>query len=89
MVDFTVILAYAAGIILLFILGRSLVIPMKIISKLIYNGILGGMALIAINLLGELIGFTLPLNILTVFIAGILGLPGVVLLIILKLLFKV
>jgi inhibitor of the pro-sigma K processing machinery len=61
---------------------------MRIISKLIYNGILGGLALIALNLIGGLVGFSLPLNILTSFITGVLGAPGVILLTILKLLFN-
>lgn len=87
-VNYTVILAYIVGIILLYILGRFLLVPMKVVLKLIYNGILGGVALIVINLVGGLFGFHIALNVVSAFVAGILGIPGVILLIILKLIFK-
>lgn len=87
-VQYSVIAAYITGIILLYILGRVFLVPMKIILKLIYNAILGGIVLLAINFIGGMIGFHIAFNIVSAFIAGTLGVPGVVLLVVLKLMFK-
>jgi len=87
-VSINVVVAYAVGIIFLFILGKFLLFPLKVVMKLVYNAVLGAVALLLINLIGGLFGFRIALNIFSAFIAGILGIPGIVLLIILKLIFK-
>ncbi len=88
-INYSVILAYAVGIILLFILGRVLLVPMKVVLKLVYNALLGAIALIAVNFVGGLVGFHIAFNVITAFIVGILGIPGLILLIILKLMFNI
>ena len=88
-IDYGVILAYAIGIILLFILGRLLLVPLKVVMKLIYNALLGAIAILAVNFIGGLFGFHIALNIYTAFIVGTLGVPGFVLLVILKLIFGI
>jgi len=40
-VEYNTVFAYVAGIILLYILGRYLVVPMKNLLKLVYNGFIG------------------------------------------------
>jgi inhibitor of the pro-sigma K processing machinery len=45
-VDFSVILAYAFGLLLLYIVGWLLVMPLKFILRLLYNGIIGGLMLV-------------------------------------------
>ncbi len=87
MLDYGVILAYIVGILLLFILGRLLVVPLKVVLKLALNGLAGAAAILVVNWVGSFFGFHLALNIYTAFIAGTLGIPGFILLIILKLLF--
>ena len=88
-INYSVILAYAVGIILLFILGRVLLVPMKVVLKLVYNALLGAIALIALNFVGGLLGFHIAFNIITAFIVGTLGIPGLILLIILELIFNI
>jgi len=88
-INYSVILAYAVGIIFLFLLGRLLLIPMKVVLKLVYNALLGAVAIIAVNFAGGLIGFHIAFNIITAFVVGILGIPGMLLLIVLKLLFNI
>jgi inhibitor of the pro-sigma K processing machinery len=89
MIDYGVILAYIAGIVLLFLLGRLLLVPLKIALKLVYNALLGAIAILLVNLAGSLVGFHIAFNIYTAFIVGTLGIPGFLLLIILKLIFGV
>jgi inhibitor of the pro-sigma K processing machinery len=83
------ILAYIVGIIFLFILGRLLLIPAKLLLKLLYNALLGALAIIAVNLVGGLFGFHIALNIISAFIIGLMGLPGFVFIVVLKLIFGI
>ena len=82
------ILAYIVGIIVLYILGRLLLVPVRALTKLIFNAVIGGIALVIINFIGGFFKFHIALNVVTAMIAGILGVPGVVLLVVLKILFK-
>lgn len=69
----------------IFIFGKMLILPMKMIIKLIINSILGGIILVIINFLGGFFGEVhIGINIWTSLIVGILGIPGAVLLIIIK-----
>ncbi len=77
-----IIVAYAVGILLILLFGRILVIPLKIVLKLVYNGLIGGLVLWLVNLIGSPMGFSLPITVWTALLVGLLGLPGVVLLIV-------
>lgn len=89
MINYEVILAYIVGIILLFILGRLLIVPLKEVFKLLLNTFAGAIAILCANLIGSLLGFHIALNIYSAFIVGFLGIPGFILLIILRLLWGV
>ena len=80
------IITYLACICFIFIFGRIFIVPIKKILKLILNSILGGVVIFIINLIGANFGFHLGLNFFTSILIGLLGLPGVVCLIIIKLL---
>ncbi|SDY99311.1 inhibitor of the pro-sigma K processing machinery [Proteiniborus ethanoligenes] len=83
-IEISVILAYAGGLILLYFLGWLLIIPIKYLLKLIINGITGGILLLLVNLLGGFVGISVAINPVTALIAGFLGVPGVILLIVLQ-----
>lgn len=72
-----IFLAYTAGIMLIYFFGRMLIVPLKSLLKLLLNGVAGGVLLIIINMAGGVIGLSIPVNIMTVFIAGLLGVPGI------------
>ena len=82
--DIPVILAFAFGIIILYIVGRILFVPLKFVFRLLINGLVGGLLLWLINIVGEAFGFAIAITPVTALVAGILGVPGVVLLIALK-----
>ncbi|HHU91268.1 MAG TPA: pro-sigmaK processing inhibitor BofA [Clostridiaceae bacterium] len=79
-----IILAWIIGVLIVFAFGKAMLLPLKILLRLVINGILGGIAIIIINLIGAPLGFTISLNLFSAFVAGILGLPGIILLVILK-----
>lgn len=75
---------YGIGLLLLYILGMILVWPLKKILKLIFNGILGGIALLIFNFIGGFFSLHIAINPLNAIIVGFLGVPGVILLLILQ-----
>lgn len=81
----TNIITYLACICFLFLFGRIFIVPIKKILKLVLNSIIGGIVIFLINLIGANFGFHIGLNFFTSILVGLLGLPGVVILIILKL----
>ncbi|HBG08968.1 MAG: pro-sigmaK processing inhibitor BofA family protein [Limnochordia bacterium] len=85
--NFMVIVAYAAGVLLLYGLGKMLLIPLRTIFNLIVNAVIGGGVLLLINFVGSFWGFHVGVNPVTALVVGLLGVPGVLLLIALRLLF--
>ena len=53
---------------------------LKILFKLIGNALIGGVALMLINF----VGIHISINIITALITGILGIPGVILILLLQ-----
>lgn len=82
--DYAAILAYAFGLLLLYVVGRVLIMPLKIVIKLVYNGLIGGVVLLLINFIGGHVGLHIALNPVTALVVGFLGVPGVVMLLILQ-----
>lgn len=56
----------------------------KIIKKILINTILGAVLLAVINFAGIYFNFNIALNIYSALIIGVLGVPGLILLIVLK-----
>ena len=82
----TNLLTYLACICFIFIFGRIFILPLKKIFKLVINSILGGITIFLINLVGGTFGFHIGLNFCTSIVIGLLGLPGSVCLVVVKLL---
>ena len=76
-IEMGIFLIYAAVILLVVLFGKVLLVPMKLLFKLIANSMVGVMFLILLNVAGTSVGMVMPLNIITAVIAGVLGLPGV------------
>lgn len=83
--DTNTIITYLACIAFLIIFGKLFILPIKTILKLVFNSIIGGVLIYIINLIGGLFNFHIGLNIVTAIFVGILGIPGSIFLIILKL----
>lgn len=80
------LLAFAAGLLVLYVLALLLVVPLKWLGKLFINSLIGFVVLAALNLIGgALFGFSIALNPLNALIVGAFGIPGLILLIILSL----
>jgi len=79
-----VIFAYIVGIMMLFLVAKLLILPVKIVWKLAVNALVGGITLLIINFIGGFFGLYIQINIITALITGILGVPGVVMILILQ-----
>jgi len=84
-VDFGVIAAYGLGIVLLYIVSRIFFMPLRLLWRLVYNAVIGGVMLWGLNFVGSHFGFTIAINPVTALVAGFLGIPGVILLVLFKL----
>ena len=84
--DSNSIIAYIACIFFLFIFGKIFIVPIKTIFKLIINSVLGGLTIFIINIIGSLWGFHIGLNLITSIFIGVLGVPGAIVVIFIKLL---
>ena len=71
------------GVAILFIILKVFKWPLKILL----NGIFGVILLYIVNLVGANFGITIGINIITALIAGTLGIPGVIALILFQLFF--
>ena len=78
--DVKMLLVYVACIIGILIVGKIFIIPIKIITKLIINSLLGAVLLYVINIVGTVCGLHIGINVVTALVVGILGIPGAVLL---------
>ncbi|MCK9479857.1 MAG: pro-sigmaK processing inhibitor BofA family protein [Firmicutes bacterium] len=76
--------AYSAGAVLAVITLVLLAKPIKWFLKLIINCALGFVCLIIFNLLGGLFGLYIGINIVTAITVGLLGVPGLAMILLLK-----
>lgn len=79
------ILVIISCICIFFVIGKIFIVPIKWIAKLILNSILGGVLIWIINLIGGIWSFHIGLNLWTSILVGILGVPGALLLIFIRL----
>ena len=79
MISWELIVAFALGLTLLYLIGWLLLVPMRLMWRLMAGSLLGALALMIVNRFGALINYSLPLNPLSALAVGALGLPGVAL----------
>ena len=78
--DFSVIVVIAAIVLGVIIVLRLLAKPIRFIFKLLINTVLGFVLLWLVNFFGGDLGVALELSLLNALVVGLLGIPGVLLL---------
>lgn len=86
--NFNNIIAFIACLFFLFIFGKLFIVPIKTILKLCLNSLLGAVLIFIINIVGSIFNFHIGLNFITSIFIGILGIPGAIVVILIKLLLK-
>ncbi|GGA58782.1 sigma-K factor-processing regulatory protein BofA [Kroppenstedtia guangzhouensis] len=79
------LLLAVAGVILFMLISRSMVKPLRWIWYSLLYSAMGALVLFLLNLAAEWMEFRIPINPVTAFITGVLGLPGLVCLVVVKL----
>ena len=77
MVESTLVIAFFVGLLILCVFTKNFFYATKILWNCIYNSIIGAIVLYIINFLGFVY---IPINFITALIAGIFGVPGVLVL---------
>ena len=85
--ELSFILPFLGVVLVGFIILKILALPMKIIIKLLINALVGGVILWVLNLICAGFGFAILLNWVTALVVGILGVPGVILVVLYQLFF--
>ena len=83
-IPWELVLSFAIGLVLLCLIGYLLLVPMRFMWRLLAGGVLGALALMAVNVVGALVGFSVPVNPFTAMAVGFLGLPGAALVVALQ-----
>ena len=87
--NYNTVLVVVFLILIAFIVLRILVGPIKILIKLMFSSSLGLLGISLFNLVASVFGIHIGINMLTIITVGILGIPGMVLLLILQTVIKV
>lgn len=87
METFSSLLLLAAVIVGVILLVKLLSAPFRWIVKLLLNAALGFVLLFVVNYFGGFVGIELGMNLINALVAGFLGVPGIILLLVLKFLF--
>lgn len=83
----TEFLLFIIGLILIVGLFKLLGRPLKFLIKIAFNTAIGGILLLLLNTFGSPWGISVGINWITAFVAGVLGLPGIVLLALINVIF--
>ena len=82
---YNMIMAVLGIIIFLVLIIKVFKVQGGTLRKIVYNSVAGFVFLLLINMVGGIWGFKIGINIITVAISAFVGIPGVVTLIIIKL----
>ena len=85
-IPWELIASFAVGLALICLTGYLLLVPMKLLWRLLAGGVLGALALMVVNLVGAPFGLSVSVNPFTAMAVGFLGLPGAVLVVVLQML---
>ncbi len=82
--DLTTIIEIAALIVAAYLFLKLLSAPLKLAIKLMLHAALGFLLLLVEEIIGGFFDFSLGINLINCLVAGILGIPGVVILVLIK-----
>ena len=81
MISSSLVVAFFVGLFILCVITKIFSLPLQLLWKAIYNSVIGAIVLYVINFLGIFLGIVyIPINFITALIAGVFGIPGVLLL---------
>lgn len=82
----SILLMLATAVLSVVILVKILSAPVKLVFKLLLNAVCGFLLLLVVNIISGFFDFSVEINLVNTLIAGCFGIPGALLLVMLKLL---
>lgn len=82
--DLNIILAFIFGLMVLYLLARVLVYPMRVLARAVGSTLVGAVLLVVFNLVGGIFGLTVAVNVFSALVVGFLGVPGLLTLFIIQ-----
>ncbi|MBQ9685185.1 MAG: pro-sigmaK processing inhibitor BofA family protein [Oscillospiraceae bacterium] len=83
----TTLLLLGGVVISIYVVIRILAAPIKWIFKFLLNALMGFLLLFLANFVSGFFDFAIPVNLITCLISGVFGIPGVIFLVVVELLF--
>ena len=83
----TTLLLLGGVVISIYVVIRILAAPIKWIFKFLLNALMGFLLLFLANFVSGFFDFANPVNLITCLISGVFGIPGVIFLVVVELLF--
>lgn len=83
----SVLLMLVTAVLAVVILVKILSAPVKLVFKLLLNAACGFLLLLVVNIISGFFDFSVEITLVNTLIAGCFGIPGALLLVLLKLLF--
>lgn len=86
-IDPVVIIAYLFGLLMLYIAMRIVLLPVRFLTRVLLNGLIGAAGLLALNWAGQYwaaVDLYVPINPVTAVATGFLGVPGLIMLLALR-----
>jgi inhibitor of the pro-sigma K processing machinery len=82
--DWNLIAAIIFGLFVLYFLSRIFYRPLKLLFRALLHIVLGGVVILIYNLVGAIWGLGIGLNLASALIVGVMGLPGLGMLVALR-----
>lgn len=84
---FGTFVGYLLGLLIVFVVAKIFLAPVKIILRLLVNSVVAIGVMFAINLLEPVLHIHMGINAVSALVVGILGVPGLCLMMLLQILF--
>lgn len=87
--NYGMVAAYITGFIVLYVLMWVFIRPVRVALKIFINSLLGCLSMTVFNYIGAIYGITIGVNFWTAITCGLLGIPGFILILFTKWLYKI
>ncbi|WP_227940115.1 pro-sigmaK processing inhibitor BofA family protein [Alkalihalobacillus deserti] len=82
--DPVVLISILVGLVLILLVIGAPIKPVRLLGNIAVKFVIGALMLFFVNAFGSFIDFNIPINPATAAVSGILGIPGIILLILVK-----
>lgn len=86
-ISFGTVVGYLLGVLIVFVAAKIFFVPLKKVLRIVLNSVLGALVLVIINLFSPVLNIYIGVNPVSALVLGLLGVPGLCLLMILQIFF--